>query len=184
MEGTKWSVRPWGDFPAGVDWRHLTVGDFRGTGRSDVAAWNPATGGWTVGYHDGDELVAVPFGAWPVGKNWKCVQAGQFGDGHHAGLAAVDSSTGELNIAASDGRQFTTRQYPGHAATADRFYVGAFTGGPRDELLGIADDGQLWVGKLESNGELHFESWGQWPDSRRLTGFRPVGVWPERNPSR
>ena len=155
------------------------MGDFCGTGHADIAAWNPATGDWIVGHDDGAGLVAKPFGTWPAGKTWKCVQAGQFGDGHHAGLAAVDGATGELNIAVSDGQRFTTRQYPGHAALADRFYVGAFSGSPRDDLLGIAADGQIWVGKFEANGELRFQSWGRWPDADRLTDFRAVGFWPE-----
>ena len=184
MEASKWSVRPWGDFPPGVDWRHLIVGDFCGTGQADVAAWDPATGGWTVGHNENDHLVAKSFGNWPVGKTWKCVQSGRFGDGRFSGLVAIDGSSGELLIATSDGSKFTTRRYVRHAAFADHFFVGAFSGGARDDLLGIAADGQLSVGKLDANGELRFEPWGRWPDANRLTDFTAVGFWPERGPGR
>jgi hypothetical protein len=184
LEGKQWVSRTWGDFSPGVDWQHLTVGDFCGSGHADIAAWNPATGDWIVGHDAGAGLVAKPFGTWPARKTWKCIQVGQFGDGRYAGLAAVDSATDEVNIAVSDGQRFTTRQYPGHAALADQFFVGPFSGGPRDELVGIATDGQLWVGKFQPDGELRFESWGRWPDADRLTDFRAVGFWPEHRPSR
>jgi hypothetical protein len=177
FDSGRWSIRPWGEFPTGVDWRHLTVGDFCGSGKASIAACDPATGDWTVGENNGSQLVAKPFGKWQPGKNWKCVQAGQFGDGRHAGLAAVDGDSGKLNVAVSDGTQFTTRQYAAPAAFADHFYVGAFSGGPRDELLEIASDGLLWVGKFGADGELHFEAWGRWPDANRLTDFRPAGFW-------
>jgi hypothetical protein len=178
FDGAKWNVRPWGEFPSGVEWRHPIAADFCGTGQADVAAWDPATGSWTVGRHNGNRLVAKPFGTWQPGKTWKCVRAGKFGAGPHAGLAAIDGVTGELNIAVSDGRQFTTRRYPGHAALAEQFYVGAFSGQLRDELLGVAADGELWVGTFQTDGGLQFKSWGRWPDRNRFTDFRSVGFWP------
>jgi hypothetical protein len=180
LDSAKWTVRPWGSFPAGVDWRYLSIGDFCGTGQADVAAWDPKTGDWTVGRNEGERLVAKPFGKWPAGKNFRCVHAGQFGDGRHAGIAAVDVNTAELNVAVSDGAQFTTRQYPGQPALENHFFVGAFSGGPRDELLGIASDGQLWVGKFDATGQLRFETWGRWPDADRLTDFRAAGFLTER----
>ena len=177
-----WIVRPWGSFPAGVRWQHTIAGDFRGTGHVDVAAWDAKSGVWMVGHAEGGRLAAKPFGKWASEKNWKCVRTGQFGDGRHAGIAAVDRATGEICVAFSDGRQFILRRFPGRPAFAERFFVGDFSGRDRDELLGVAADGQLWVGRFEggdwSASELKFQSWGRWPNPGQLGDFQTAGFWP------
>jgi hypothetical protein len=181
-------VQPWGDFPPGAHWQHPRAADFCGTGHAAVAAWDPASGNWTVGHDEARRLIAKPFGKWEPGKNWKCVATGRFGKGSAAGIAALDATTGQICVADSDGQRFTTHRYPGHPAMTERFYVGAFSGKACDELLGIAADGQLWVGKFadgsagedkSSGGTLRFSSWGRWPDFERLTDFRTISYWPE-----
>lgn len=182
LDGNAWHARPWGKLAAGVKWQHLIAAEFRGTGHADVAAWDPASGEWTVGGQQGNKFVAMPFGKWSPTGAWKCVQAGQFGDRSHVGLAALDAKTGKLAVAVSDGQKFTTREYPGHDGFSKEFFVGTFSGGPRDELLGIGADGQLWVGQFGADGQLSFRSWGRWPNVGQFTDFCSLGCWPEREP--
>ncbi len=184
LDDDKWSVRAWGSFPAGVNWQHLIAADFRGTGHAAVAAWNPVSGEWTLGGQQDGKFIMTPFGKWPTAATWKCVQAGQFGDQSHAGLAALDARTGKLAIAVSDGQKFTTREYPGHDGFSRQFFTGTFSGGPHDELLGIAADGELWVGQIAADGQLKFRSWARWPNANQFSDFCTLGCWPEREPKR
>lgn len=184
FDGQRWWVRPWGDFPPNIDWRNLIAADFCGSGRTDVAAWNPATGDWTLGRDDGDRLIERRFGNWPTGKQWSCVQAGRFGDGRRVGLAGLDAGSHQIAIAACDGQQFHTRYYSAIAAMDKQMIVGTFSGGPRDELLAVAADRTIWVGKLDADGELHFASWGRWPNREPLSDFHSLDCWPGCEPIR
>jgi hypothetical protein len=184
VDGGHWQVVESACFPPGVDWQHVTAGDFYGNGRAAIAAWNPRNGQWTVARFEGNKWIAESFGNSESADNWRCVQVARFGANHDAGLIAIDAKTGELVFASSDGKRFSTRKFAAPEAFHKQFYVGAFSGGPRDELLGIAKNGALWIAKLDSHDKMHFALWGRWPECDRYTNFQTVGFWPDRSPKR
>jgi hypothetical protein len=61
-----------------VQWADVQVGDFKGNGRDDIAARDPASGAWWTAWSNGTTGVTSLWATWSTGVTWVDVQSGVF----------------------------------------------------------------------------------------------------------
>ena len=166
----------WGRWDPAIAWHDILAADFTGNGKTDVAARNPTTGQWQLGRSTGQKFEMQAAGAWPTDAEWRHIQAGRFSGDRRRGLVGLDEKSKRIAIADFDGQQFATRFLPAHPALDDAIYVGNFSGGARDDLVGLSRDHDIWVGRLDHDA-IHFENRGTWPAADNLTDFRVLSFW-------
>jgi hypothetical protein len=88
----------------------------------------------------------------------------------------LDKKLQRLAIADFNGHQLETRFLPAHPALQNGIYVGSFAGGDRDDVAGLSENHEIWVGILDDKS-IHFEDWGAWPAAEHLVDFRVIGFW-------
>ncbi|HKD35780.1 MAG TPA: hypothetical protein VKB78_03240, partial [Pirellulales bacterium] len=149
---------------------------FNGDGKADVAGLNGLNGEWRIGISGGRSFSSQPAGTWPADAEWRQVTTGRFSADARRGIVAVDLKSHRLAIAEFDGRHFTTRFLPAVPAVESQMFVGRFAGDEADNLLGISNTGDLWIGRLDG-GSIRYEQWGRLPDVEHLTDFHVISVW-------
>ena len=97
----------WGRLPSDVRWESITVRDFTGDGRADIAARNARNGNWRLLRSDGIRFSDPQrFGNWSPAVAWQHVVAGDFDGNGSADLAARDPASGEWWVSRSTGTRF------------------------------------------------------------------------------
>ena len=182
-DGGKFSTRVWGTFGPGVDWPHILAADFSGHGRTDVAAWNPATGDWKFGESDGRHFVCNTAGHWPTDADWQHVSTGRFGDDRPR--ESSDSTKIRAGSRSPLSKWICRRTAVRDAAISKPsaldggIHVGAFNGDARDNLAGWTKSGEIWVGILDRTS-IRFEKWGNWPTASHLDEGQVMSFWRQR----
>ena len=153
-----------GSWDGSVDWRHVSFGDFNGDGLTDAAGWDPATGDWSIGFSDGDQLVTSVVGRWGTGAGWRQVQVGDFnGDGLDD--LAGRTRGGAWYVALSDGQSISTSRWSGWTANLEwtNIQVADFNGDGKDDLAGFNENNSWFLSRANSAG------------TRMITGY--FGRW-------
>ena len=127
----------WGRLPSDVRWESITVRDFTGDGRADIAARNARNGNWRLLKSDGVRFSDPQrFGNWSPGVAWEHVVAGDFDGNGSADLAARDPASGEWWVSRSTDLGFTPTRFGARSVPWSECFVGDFNADGRSDLAG------------------------------------------------
>ena len=102
------TTQNWGSLSNSVAWSNVVVGDFAGNGLTDVAAYDAATGQWTVAASNGSSFAISVWATWNPSDTYQDVRVGDFSGDGRMDLAAWDATTGTWQVAISTGTSFVT----------------------------------------------------------------------------
>jgi hypothetical protein len=127
----------WGRLPSDVRWESITVRDFTGDGRSDIAARNADNGNWRLLESEGVRFSDPRrFGSWSTAVAWEHVVAGDFDGNGSADLAARDPTSGQWWMSRSSEIGFVTAPAGIRSAAWQTCFAGDFNADGRSDLAG------------------------------------------------
>lgn len=93
-------------WPAGVAWADITVGDFDGDGRADLAGRDPTSQLWTVSRGSTGAFTTAVFGGLAVQSPWRSFVAIDFDGDGRTDIAGRNVATGNWRMLRSTGTAF------------------------------------------------------------------------------
>lgn len=127
----------WGRLPSDVRWESVTVRDFTGDGRIDIAARNAHNGNWRLLRSEGVRFSDPQrFGNWSPSVTWQHIVAGDFDGNGSADLAARDPTSGEWWVSRSTDVGFVTTRSGARSVPWSECFVGDFNADGRSDLAG------------------------------------------------
>ncbi len=136
---TGFTTQVWGSLSTSTTWSNVVTGDFSGNGLTDVAAYDAATGQWTVAASSGSSFTTSVWATWNPEDSYQDVQVGDFNGDGRVDLAAWDVTTGTWQVAISNGSSFTTSSWGEGTAGANWQFVvvGDVNGDGRSDLAAL-----------------------------------------------
>lgn len=143
---SKFVTATWGRWSPDVKWLDVTVGDFNGDGRSDMAGRSASDGSWWVGLSTGSGFRTEHWGTWSNFVSWKHVQLGDFNKDGKSDL--IGFTDGEWWVATSTGRAFRSSLWTVWSTAktwADPIVADINGDGQSDLVSRAAEEGTWWV---------------------------------------
>jgi hypothetical protein len=151
----------WGNWSTG-NWSAVLTGNFTGSGMSDMAGFNQATGQWVVSVSNGSSFITSVWANWSPMVHWSHLMAGDFtGDGK---TDIIGYENGHWWVGVSNGSSFTTSLWAAWNpnVTWTDVLVGDFTGSGRASITGrVLQSGQWWTGVSNGSG-FNTSLWDTW----------------------
>jgi peptidyl-prolyl cis-trans isomerase A (cyclophilin A) len=169
--GTTATPAPWGTFSTVVAWQFLTVGDFNGDGRADIAGRVPSTGVWRVAQSTGSAFSLVNFATWSTADTWTTALAGDFDGDGKTDLAGRRSSDGGWFVSQTTGTGVvTTRWGTFSTVVAWQFLtVGDFNGDGRADIAGRVPSTGVWRVAQSTSSAFSIVNFATWSTAKTWT---------------
>jgi hypothetical protein len=121
-------------------------GDFNGDGRTDIAAFDAATGVWIVGLSKGSKFSFSTWATWQSSVTWTDIRVGDFNGDGKADISGRVLSTGQWWVSLSNGSSFSTNLWAtwSSAVTWVDVQVGDFNGDGSSDMAGLDSSGGNW----------------------------------------